>query len=198
MKQSIIALGSLSEELEMPSTTTVVHSDPEILGGTPVFVGTRVPLRNLIDYLERGHSLDEFLDAFPSVSHEQAVAASRPPMRRLWLVRVLLDEQLPRQLARELTGHRVRTVQQEGWAGMKNGELLRRAVEAGYEVFVTADQNLEFQQNLAHSGVVVLVLVARSKPSKLFSLFPISSRDAKGASGRGGADLCLKGAHSWR
>ena len=53
----------------------VIHSDPDILGGTPVFVGTRVPLRNLIDYLERGYSLDEFLDAFPSVSREQAVAA---------------------------------------------------------------------------------------------------------------------------
>ena len=53
---------------------SVIHSDPDILGGTPVFVGTRVPLRNLIDYLERGHSLDEFLDAFPSVSREQTVA----------------------------------------------------------------------------------------------------------------------------
>lgn len=53
----------------------IIHSDPDILGGTPVFVGTRVPLRNLIDYLERGHSLDEFLDSFPSVSREQAVAA---------------------------------------------------------------------------------------------------------------------------
>ena len=53
----------------------VIHSDPDILGGTPVFVGTRVPLRNLIDYLERGHSLDEFLYAFPSVSRDQAVAA---------------------------------------------------------------------------------------------------------------------------
>jgi uncharacterized protein (DUF433 family) len=59
----------------MKDQTLVVHSDPEILGGTPVFVGTRVPLRNLIDYLERGHSLDEFLDAFPSVSREQVVAA---------------------------------------------------------------------------------------------------------------------------
>ena len=53
----------------------VVHCDPEILGGTLVFVGTRVPLRNLIDYLERGHRLDEYLDDFPSVSREQAVAA---------------------------------------------------------------------------------------------------------------------------
>jgi uncharacterized protein (DUF433 family) len=56
-------------------TTPVVHSDPEILGGTPVFVGTRVPLRNLIDYLEGGQSLDEFLEDFPTVSREQAVAA---------------------------------------------------------------------------------------------------------------------------
>ena len=59
----------------MGKQPSVVHSDPEILGGTPVFRRTRVPLRNLIDYLERGHSLDEFLDAFPSVSREQAIAA---------------------------------------------------------------------------------------------------------------------------
>jgi len=52
----------------------VVHSDPEIMGGTPVFVGTRVPLQNLIDCLEGGDSLDEFLKAFPSVTREQAIA----------------------------------------------------------------------------------------------------------------------------
>ena len=54
---------------------SVVHSDPEILSGTPVFVGTRVPLRNLIDYFEGGYSLDEFLDDFPSVKREQTIAA---------------------------------------------------------------------------------------------------------------------------
>ena len=59
----------------MPSTAAVVHSDPEILGGVPVFVGTRVPFRNLIDYLEGGYSLEEFLDAFPSVTRDQAIAA---------------------------------------------------------------------------------------------------------------------------
>jgi len=58
----------------MPTTAVVVHCDPDILGGTPVFVGTRVPFRNLIDYLERNHSLDEFLDSFPTVSREQVVA----------------------------------------------------------------------------------------------------------------------------
>lgn len=59
----------------MPAAIEVIHRDPEILGGTPVFVGTRVPFRNLIDYLEGGYSLDEFLDSFPSVSRDQAVAA---------------------------------------------------------------------------------------------------------------------------
>ena len=59
----------------MQKEPKVIHSDPEILGGTPVFVGTRVPLRNLIDYLEGGYSLDEFLDDFPSVSREQVIAA---------------------------------------------------------------------------------------------------------------------------
>ena len=53
----------------------VIHSDPGILGGTPVFVGTRVPVKNLVDYLEGGHSLGDFLEDFPSVSHAQAIAA---------------------------------------------------------------------------------------------------------------------------
>jgi uncharacterized protein (DUF433 family) len=52
----------------------IVHSDPEILGGTPVFVGTRVPLQNLIDSLEGGESIEDFLDGFPSVKREQVLA----------------------------------------------------------------------------------------------------------------------------
>jgi uncharacterized protein (DUF433 family) len=59
----------------MPSRSAVVHSDPEILGGTPVFVGTRVPVKSLYDHLEAGDTLDDFLESFPSVSREQAVAA---------------------------------------------------------------------------------------------------------------------------
>ena len=54
---------------------SVVHSDPEILSGTPVFVGTRVPFRALVDYLEGGHPLSDFLADFPTVTREQAVAA---------------------------------------------------------------------------------------------------------------------------
>ena len=59
----------------MIARNEVVHTDAEILAGEPVFVGTRVPLRNLFDYLEAGDSLEVFLDAFPDVSKEQAVAA---------------------------------------------------------------------------------------------------------------------------
>ena len=59
----------------MATATQVVHSDPAILGGTPVFVGTRVPLQSLFDYLEGGETLDEFLRQFPTVKREQALAA---------------------------------------------------------------------------------------------------------------------------
>jgi uncharacterized protein (DUF433 family) len=52
----------------------VVHSDPQIMGGTPVFVGTRVPLQNLIDCLEAGESIEDFLEAYPTVTREQAIA----------------------------------------------------------------------------------------------------------------------------
>jgi uncharacterized protein (DUF433 family) len=53
----------------------VVHSDPEIMGGTPVFVGTRVPFQTLLDYLQAGDPLSEFLNDFPTVTREQAVTA---------------------------------------------------------------------------------------------------------------------------
>ncbi len=61
----------------MPAPSSVVHCDPDILGGTPVFVGTRVPVGTLLDYLEAGDSLNEFLEDFPTVTREQAVAALR-------------------------------------------------------------------------------------------------------------------------
>lgn len=55
--------------------SAIVHSNPNILGGTPVFVGTRVPLQSLFDYIEGGETLDQFLHQFPSVTREQAIAA---------------------------------------------------------------------------------------------------------------------------
>jgi len=57
----------------------IIHSDPQIMGGTPVFVGTRVPLENLIDYLEGGDSVEDFLAAFPTVKREQVIAVIEAP-----------------------------------------------------------------------------------------------------------------------
>ena len=86
-------------------------------------------------------------------------------------VRVLLDEQLPRQLAPYLIGHDVRTVQQESWAGLKNGDLLARAEGAGFSVFLTGDQSLEFQQNISKRRLGVVVL--RADSNALEDLLPL-------------------------
>lgn len=59
----------------MSSTTEIIVKDPDILGGTPVFRGTRVPFQALLDYLEGGQTLTEFLDDFPTVTREAAVSA---------------------------------------------------------------------------------------------------------------------------
>jgi len=72
-------------------TKSVVSIDPEIMSGAPVFVGTRVPAQSLIDYLAAGDPLDQFLDAFPSVSREQAIAALE------WVRDALLTSARPRR-----------------------------------------------------------------------------------------------------
>ena len=76
-------------------------------------------------------------------------------------MRILLDESLPIELCSEVSGHDVRYVREMGWSGLKNGELPRRAA-AAFDVLLTADQNLEYQQNLTRLPVAVIVLVAPS------------------------------------
>ncbi len=68
----------------MVASTAVVHSEADIMSGTPVFVGTRVPIDNLIDYLQGGARLNEFLEQFPSVRREQAIAALEVARDALW------------------------------------------------------------------------------------------------------------------
>ena len=60
--------------MKMNDLSNVLHSDSEILGGTPVFTGTRVPVQSLFDHLEGGQSIDDFLEGFPSVRREQVIA----------------------------------------------------------------------------------------------------------------------------
>jgi uncharacterized protein (DUF433 family) len=74
MRVSVTAHCWYSLRMKIADLKGVVQSDPEIMGGTPVFVGTRVPLQNLIDYLEGGESIEDFLDGFPSVKRAQVIA----------------------------------------------------------------------------------------------------------------------------
>jgi Domain of unknown function (DUF5615) len=85
-------------------------------------------------------------------------------------VRILLDESLPRPLGLSLIGHDVSTVRDESWTSLTNGALLQRAA-ATFDVLLTADQNIEFQQNLATLPLAVVVLVAES--NRLESLEPL-------------------------
>ena len=89
-------------------------------------------------------------------------------------MRVLLDESLPRDLVAHLPGIDVATVQDQGWAGMQNGALLQAAREAGFTALLTADRNVEHQQNVARSGLALIVLRARS--NRLPDLLPLVPR----------------------
>ena len=86
-------------------------------------------------------------------------------------MKILLDECIDRRLARALKGHTVRTVPQMGWATIKNGRLLALA-EKEFDVFVTVDRNLSFQQHLPKFDIAVLVLSARS--NRLADLLPLA------------------------
>jgi len=110
----------------MMTLEQIVHRDPEILGGTPVFRGTRVPIRSLFDYLEGARPSTSFSansrrcgGSRPSHYSNSRGKTSRP-------MRLLPDEHLPISLAAEFPGHAVDTVSGRGWTGIKNGELLRR------------------------------------------------------------------------
>jgi hypothetical protein len=88
-------------------------------------------------------------------------------------VKVLLDECVDQRLRKELAGHEVRTVQEMGWAGTKNGQLLQIAQQA-FDVFLTVDRNLYFQQNLPKFNIAVLIIVA--KTNRLAELKPHASK----------------------
>jgi predicted nuclease of predicted toxin-antitoxin system len=87
-------------------------------------------------------------------------------------MRILLDESLPVELKFELSGYDVSTVQEMGWSGLKNGELLMRASNR-FEILITADRNIRYQQNLNKLQVAVVVLVAKSnRIEQLRTLLP--------------------------
>ena len=72
---------------------------------------------------------------------------------------ILIDECLPKRICRLLDGHDIQTVPSVGWAGKKNGELLALMEASGFEVFITADQNTRYQQNIKNRRIAVIILV---------------------------------------
>ena len=99
-------------------------------------------------------------------------------------MRPLLDESLPRLLARELPGHEVATVPSLGWAGTANGRLLERAAKEGFEAFLTVDRGFEFEQNVERFPLTVVILLARgNRLEDLRPLIPDLMETLKVASG---------------
>ncbi len=95
-------------------------------------------------------------------------------------MRILLDECVLKRLRRGLPGHDVKTVAEMGWSGMKNGRLLAAMSADGFEVLITVDQNLRYQQNLAVVGVAVIVLVGPGiRLEDLMPLMPSTIRVLK-------------------
>lgn len=88
-------------------------------------------------------------------------------------MKVLFDECVPKRLRRSLAGYDVTTVPEAGWAGFKNGALLRRAAE-GFDLFVTVDRNIFFQQN--PKSLLIPVIIIHSKSNKLADLKPFIPR----------------------
>ena len=84
--------------------------------------------------------------------------------------KILLDECIDRRLARQISGHEVKTAPEMGWAGLDNGELLARA-EKKFDVFITVDRNLTFQQNLPKFSIAVLIL--QCPTNRLQDLLPL-------------------------
>jgi Protein of unknown function (DUF433) len=128
----------------------VIARSNDVMGGTAVFYGTRVPVQTLLDNLEAGETIEDFSrgvsrgDAGPG---HCVSGGGEGPAGRIGHLRIFLDECVDRRLARDLIGHDVRTARDMGWTTIVNGRLLALAAEQ-FDVFVTVDRNLSFQQNL--------------------------------------------------
>ena len=108
-------------------------------------------------------------------------------------LRVLLDESVPRGLRSLLPDHQVSTVQEMGWAGIENGELVKRAGE--FAVFVTADRSIEHQQNLAALEVGIVLLVAKSNEMEAY--LPLADNLVAAVKSVGLGELIKIAAQQW-
>ena len=157
----------------------IINIDNDILGGQPVFKGTRVPVESLFDHLEAGVPLDEFLDDFPTVSKEQVIAL-------LDMANKLLTSKNAAQLYATVAWRKftktaqawlpwtdIFTVRDKQWNGIKNGELLKLLLDNSFNALLTFDKNLQHQQNFLKYTITIFVLTARiNQYSELTKLTP--------------------------
>ena len=152
----------------------VVCCCPEVMGGTAVFYGTRVPVQTLLDYFEAGDTIDDFIEGFPSVNaraSDHFPRGSEGPTDRNGLLRVLLDECVDWRIGRKLAPLEVKTARQMGWAALKNGELLAFAW-AHLEYLSPSIETCLFSKPLSHS----LLPSRHSAPTSRFVSCPNSAR----------------------
>jgi hypothetical protein len=123
-----------------------------VLGGTAAFYGTRVPVQTLLDYLEAGDTIDDFLEGFPSDARASHCFPRRSegPADRNCFVSVLPDECVDWRLRREPGSHEVKTARHMGWTTLKNGELLALA-SVQFDVFAQWIETCPFNRTLSLS-----------------------------------------------
>jgi uncharacterized protein (DUF433 family) len=149
------------------SQCPAVESVPGRVSGAWVLRGTRTPVKVLFENLESGMSIEEVIEQFPVTreqidslmafvarSLEKDPAFASPEARML----TLFDNGVPRGLARFLVGHSVEEARSRGWEEISNGELIDAAERAGFEVMVTTDKNIRYQQNLKGRKIALVVL----------------------------------------
>lgn len=153
----------------------LITIDAEILSGTPVFKGTRVPIQSLFWHLEAGISIDEFLEDFPSVSKEQVVELLELSNKMMTTPKIvkLYENFAWRKFAEETQTGFPRTrnlyVADKNWNGKKNGELLALMLAEDFQALFTFDQNLEHQQNFTKYPIAVFVFIAQNNTYKILS-----------------------------
>jgi uncharacterized protein (DUF433 family) len=116
----------------------IVWIDSERMGGQPCFYGTRVPIKILFDYIEGGEPLDDFLEGFPDVTREQALAVL---------------EAAKINLLHDLAALKSSSTTIMNWKELVNGLLLKEAESAGFEILLTGDTNINYQQNITGRSI---------------------------------------------
>ena len=142
-----------------------INIDPETMSGTPVFTGTRVPVQSLFDYIETGETIDEFLENFPSVKKELAIQVLEMASKSLTSEKILNENFAWWEFTHKLKfdfgkGVEIFTVRDMNWLGKKNGELLSLAALHGFDILLTLDKNLKFQQSVHKFDLKFIILLS--------------------------------------